>query len=86
MPSSVSAAPPSVPVPRYGIDMKFYATSRLGLFFTDDYTQEEVEQELHIKHLKDDFKNEFPEALRTGLCVRIYDEDDNLVRNMFLYA
>lgn len=66
--------------------VKFYATSRLGLLFTDDYTEEEISRELHIKHIKDNLKNEFPEVLAKGLCVRIYDEDDKLVKDMFLYA
>ena len=66
--------------------MKFYATSRLGLLYTDDYTEEEISRELHVKHIKDNLKNEFPEVLARGLCVRIYDENDKLVRDMFLYA
>lgn len=62
--------------------MKFYAKSLKGTVITDDYSEEEIKKELHIKNILEDFRRHFSD----DFCVDIYDENNKIVRRVFLYS
>ena len=58
----------------------FRAVCKFGTVFTDDYNDEEIKKELHIKHIIEDFKRNFTESF----WVHIYDENDNKIKDVFV--
>lgn len=57
--------------------MRFQAVCKDGIILTDDYSNEEIEENLHIKNLKEDCKNCFPE----GSVITVLDSQDNIIRH-----
>ena len=59
--------------------MKFYAFGSDGsVLVTDDYAAEEIKKGIHIKNILSDFRLD-----RNAMSVRIYDENNNLVKKVF---
>ena len=60
--------------------MKFQAVCNGGIIVTDDYSDDEIKENLHIQNLKEDCKNLFPE----GSVVTILDGNDNIIRHSLI--
>lgn len=61
--------------------MRFYAKTLKGIIITDDYSEEEIKKEQHIKNILKDIRRTFSD----DLCIDIFDENNKIVRRVFLY-
>lgn len=60
--------------------MVFHAVSDDSIVFTDDYSLDEINREIHIKNIVDDFRSNFSHPC----WVNIFDDKDNLVKRVFV--